>query len=153
MKRNASASSATKLERPLGVRIITIYLGIMAGIFPIIAGIGLFASGSGLVGPIGLVFSILLAGGIIVSAVGAWRGSARARDMLVTLAVVHYLMLALNNGMLALDESVPDDRIFLTWGRAVRSLVYAGIVVWYFRLSDRADEFYSEPVIEPNASS
>lgn len=142
MELNAPATAATEPKRPLGVWIITIYLGIMAGLFPLIAGIGLFASGSGFVGPLGLAFTVLLAVGIIISAVGAWRGSARARDVLVALAVLHYLALAFNNGMLALNEAVPDDRLFLTWGRVVRSLVYAGIIVWYFRLSGRPDDFY-----------
>ena len=112
----SAPAAASEPPRPLGVWILTISLGLMAGLVPLVAGVGLFVSGAGgdLIGPLGLASAVLLAAGIVASAVGTWRGSSRVRGVLVALAVAHHLALAFDNGVLALDGAAPEGQLFLT---------------------------------------
>ena len=95
-----------------------------------------------IVGPLNLIFSTIVALGVLVSAFGTWRGIPRFRDMLVTFSTLHFVGIAFNNALLALEGVVPEGRAAFTWGRVIRSAISIGIVLWYFKLSDRADYFF-----------
>ena len=133
-----------KVKRPVGIWILTIYLLITAGLVPLIVSVTFFFNGSGFISIYQLLFSVLVALGVIISAIGAWFGNKLAKDLLIVFGLIHYLLLAYQNGYVAIREIMPADRLTLTWGRSIRSLVYAGIIIWYFRLSKRTDLFYEQ---------
>ena len=130
-------------SRPLGVTILTLLLALSAGLLPLILSVMfLFTPVGEIIGPLNLIFSTIVALGVLVSAFGTWRGIPRFRDMLVTFSTLHFIGIAFNNALLALEGVVPEGRTAFTWGRVIRSAISIGIVLWYFKLSDRADYFF-----------
>ena len=130
-------------NRPLGVTILTLLLALSAGLLPLIFSVMLLFTPVGeIVGPLNLIFSTIVALGVLVSAFGTWRGIPRFRDLLVTFSTLHFVGVAFNNALLALEGVVPEDRTVITWGRVIRSAFSIGIVFWYFKLSDRANYFF-----------
>ena len=69
-----------------------------------------------IVGPLNLIFSTIVALGVLVSAFGTWRGIPRFRDMLVTFSTLHFVGIAFNNALLALEGVVPEGRAALPGG-------------------------------------
>ena len=133
-----------KVKRPIGVWILTIWILVMAGLVPLIALAFFFINGSGFSDVYQLIFSVLVAIGVFISAISAWAGNKRAKFFLVVFSLVHYLLLAYQNGLIAYKEIVPTDRLALTWGRSIRSIVYSVIIIWYFYISKKTDKFYEQ---------
>ena len=132
------------VKRPKGVWILTIWILVMAGLVPLIALALFFINGSGFNNVYQLIFSVLVALGVIISAISAWAGIKRAKNFLVVFSLIHYLLLAYQNGLIAYRELVPTDRLALTWGRSIRSIVYSVIIIWYFYISKKTDKFYEQ---------
>ena len=138
--------NSNKLQRPTGVWILTIYAAIFAGIFPLVAVIALFVTGKGQaelgMTPIHLISSIGLAMGIIASAIGAWKGSQKAKMILLILITIHYLLIGLNNAYMLWSGLIPKQFQARVIGRVLRGLFYPAIYIWYFR-KPSTQEFYS----------
>jgi hypothetical protein len=141
----AEQGEAQMVKRPLGVWILTIWDGVSAGLLPVIGILILFSSTEAQavvrLSTLDLVWSVFLGVSILAAAVGAWRGNDVARKALIGLVTVHYGILAFNNFSLVLSGIVPEGEQPLVLGRAIRSLVWIGINVWYF-LSKRPRAFY-----------
>ena len=137
--------AASAAARPLGVKILTIWLGLFAGVVPIVA--VLFAYQQPEVRrlleltPLLVALSVTLGAAIIVAAIAAWRGSNTGRYALLSLSVVHYGLVAWNNFNFATSQDLPVNSA-QAWARVVRSLITIGILVWYFALSSRPEVFY-----------
>src|SRR5687768_6192169 len=87
-------------KRPLGIWIITIWLGLFAGLAPILLVLFLYfgpAKGGGIIGPAGLIGSISLGASIMYYAYQTWRGNSTARYGLVILVAIHYGFVAYQN--------------------------------------------------------
>ena len=89
MAENIAALQVAQKSRPTGVWILTIYALIFVGIAPLLLSIFMLVSGN----TAGSVFSILLSLpisiGVITSAIGAWKGSEKARKSLLVLVTLH----------------------------------------------------------------
>ncbi len=85
----------------------------MAGLVPLIALVIFLINGSGFSDVYQLIFSVLVAIGVIISAISAWAGNKRAKIFLVVFSLVHYLLLAYQNGLIAYKEMVPTGRWLL----------------------------------------
>jgi hypothetical protein len=133
------------VKRPLGVWILTIWDGVFAGLFPVGAILFLFFNAEAQavieLSTFDLVWSVLLGLSIFAAAVGAWRGSDLARRALIGLVTFHYGILGFTNFSLVASGIVPEGEQPLVLGRAIRSLIWMGINVWYF-LSRRPRAFY-----------
>ena len=132
-------------KRPLGVWILTGYAILFAGLGPVIAAVMLLILGdegqaAGL-GPIDWLLPLVLGICVTVAAIGAWRGSNRARIALVVLVTVHYVLIAINNLLWLGAGSVPDAQQVTALGRVVRGVLYPAVYIWYFRRLE-TKEFY-----------
>ena len=128
-----------------------IWAGLFAGVLPV--GFMLLfyfgpARGSELVAPWQLVLSLALGVGIILSAIGAWRGNSKARYVLTVLVVIHYGLLAYQNYNLAVAGVQVRGSTAITWGRAIRSPITAAIIAGYLIFSSRAQEFFNNQKLQ-----
>lgn len=141
-----SQDAAPEPERPLGVWLLTIYYGLFAGLLPLVAVLLFFFGGEGQAAPglswLDLALSVSLSVGIMAAAVGAWRGSNRARIALVLLLILHYGLLVVNNFALSTMEGLDDSTRMSAVARGIRYLFHIGVNVWYFFLSERPKAFY-----------
>jgi len=132
----------TKPKRPIGVWILSIYAIIFAGILPLLALFAIKRSGFNL-SVFEALFPIILAIGIIVSSIGTWQGSNKARISLMVLITVHYVLIAINNTSLLVSGSVRSDVQPQMIGRIIRGIFYPATYIWYFRRPTTM-LFYSE---------
>ena len=137
-------------DRPLGVWIITAYVGLFAGLLPLSVlhlvpnffALGVTEHINGLLSVLG---DALLAAGILLFALGAWWGASRARDGLVALASVHYLAQAYNASQLAFHglDAHPSP-LPSGWGAVLLPVLILAVVVCYMKLSGLPDAFYEQ---------
>jgi predicted permease len=143
-----NGSNKDGARRPLGVWILTIWDGLFAGVFPAAGAILLYLNNEAQatlgITVITMLLSVLLGLAIVVAAVGAWGGNNRARIALVALVTVHYGFLVFNNMSLASSGVFPGTVQSKAWARALRSLIWIGINLWYF-LGERPRAYYSQP--------
>lgn len=145
--------SNIKSNRPNGVWILTIYAIVFAGVLPIIATVYLMVSG---VSPTefgssttSLIVGILLGIGVIVSAIGAWKGNNKARIALMILITLHYVLIAINNAnILSAPNTIPSELQARMRGRVFRGFLYPAIYIWYF-LRAETRKFYVSAVSKP----
>jgi hypothetical protein len=141
-----SQGTGARTKRPLGVWLLTIYYGLFAGLFPLIAVLVAFFNeeGRAILGlsEVDLGLSVLLAVAILVSAVGAWRGNNVARIVFVVLLFLHYGLLVVSNFRLSTVEGLSESMQMTAAGRGIRFIIHIGINVWYFFLSGRPTAFY-----------
>ena len=142
MAENIAALQVAQKSRPTGVWILTIYALIFVGIAPLLLSIFMLVSGN----TAGSVFSILLSLpisiGVITSAIGAWKGSEKARKSLLVLVTLHYVLVAINNYLFISSGQVPDDEQTRLWGRVLRGFIYPAVYIWYFN-KYTTKEFYN----------
>jgi hypothetical protein len=134
----------SRKRRPVGIWFATIWAGIFAGLFPLALVLFFYfgpARGYELVGPVTLVFSVCLGGGVIVSAIGTWLGYSWARYALAVLVVIHYGFVAYQNYQLAAVGVAVRESIALPWGRVIRSIITAAIIAGYLLISKAARKF------------
>lgn len=82
--------------------------------------------------------------GVIVTAIGAWRGNDKARKSLLVFVTLHYALIALNNYWMIRSGAVPDEEQTRLWGRVLRGFLYPAVYIWYFnRRTTKA--FYNYP--------
>lgn len=142
MAENLATPQAVQKTRPTGVWILTIYALIFVGIAPLLLSVFMLISGNAA----GSVFSILLSLpisiGVITSAIGAWKGSEKARKSLLVLVTLHYVFIAINNYIFISSGQVPDDEQTRLWGRVLRGFIYPAVYIWYFN-KYTTKEFYN----------
>jgi hypothetical protein len=142
MAENLAIPQAVQKTRPTGVWILTIYALIFVGIAPLLLSVFMLISGNAS----GSVFSILLSVpisiGVITSAIGAWKGSEKARKSLLALLTLHYVFIAINNYIFISSGQVPDNEQTRLWGRVLRGFIYPAVYIWYFN-KYTTKEFYN----------
>jgi hypothetical protein len=141
----------TASERPRGIWIVTIWVGLFAGILPLVLAALMYfgpTSVSELMTAQQLAISAVLGVGIIISAIGAWKGQRWGRATLIVLAAVHYGLIAHNNYKLATDANTPADQIPRIWARVARSIATIAVVGAYFTLNRNARRFFSVRQLE-----
>jgi hypothetical protein len=137
-------------RRPIGVWLLTIWVGLNAGLSPIATLVILYLrepSRLGSFSPAYLALSVISSLAVLVSAVAAWLLPNQGRYAFVGLSISYYAMVAFNGFSIVTGDAVAEHRESLVWIRAIRAVVVAGVVAWYFLISLRAKEFY-----EPSAS-
>ena len=142
MAENLATPQVVQKTRPTGVWILTIYAWIFVGIAPLLLSVFMLISGNAA----GSVFSILLSLpisiGVIASAIGAWKGSEKARKSLLVLVTLHYVFIAINNYVFISSGQIPDDEQTRLWGRVLRGFIYPAVYIWYFT-KYTTKEFYN----------
>lgn len=137
--------NSSSTERPLEVWILTIWLGLFAGLAPI----GLWANAyrfESVRDFFGLTLWKLALGlslglGIILSSIFTWRGNRIARLILIVLATLHYGSLAYTNFILTFSDAITPEQVSLTLGRSARSAIMIPIVIWFLGFSEKARSF------------
>ena len=116
-------------ERPRGVWLLTIYALSFAGVLP--AGLVLFVMVGGGVDS-AAVYSLLIAVGVILTAIGAWQGQNRARLGLMVFVTLFYVGVGLNNLLALWLGSVPEAEQTRVLGRVLRGVLFPALYIWYF---------------------
>ena|SRR5690349_1976660 len=143
MTENVVAVQASqKIARPPGVWILTIYALFFAGLAPLFLSVFLLISGNAAGSFLGLLFSLLVSTAVIASAIGAWKGSEKARKTLLVFVTLHYVFVALNNFVLLNSGQIPEEEQTRFLGRVLRGFIYPAIYLWYFN-RDTTKEFYN----------
>lgn len=125
-----------KGQRPLGVWLLTIYAGVVKGLFPIVLMLLVWNSsdplGSELFPMITIVGNIAIGVGIIWSALETWQGKDRGRIIFLILVTLSYGLVAYNNyqGLNSLDLSDSMERAAIS--RILRGFIYPALYIWYF---------------------
>jgi hypothetical protein len=129
---NQTNPENVKPSRPLGVWILTIYALVFAGLAPL--GISVFTlfSGLGEGFGIGLIWSIFLCTGVIISAINAWWGKEWARKSLIILVALNYSLVGINNLIMILFDIGTSVDVSTHWARVLRGILYPALFYWYF---------------------
>ncbi len=132
MSENLAVPQAVQKSRPTGVWILTIYALIFVGIIPSLLSVFMLVSGNAAGSGFSILMSLPISLGVIISAIGAWKGSERGRKFLLVLITLHYVFIFINNFLFILLGQVPDDEKIRLWGRVLRGLIYSAVYIWYF---------------------
>jgi hypothetical protein len=132
-------------ERPIGVSVLTIWNGMVAGLFPIIMlTITLMSEGETAgTNPI-LCLSPLLSAAIIFTAIGAWRGHDGSRLGHIIVLVLYYGTLAFNT-YATIVLGAPRDERMLAYVRVTGYLFWVVVNTWYF-LRPKTIAFYRHSI-------
>ena len=132
MSENLAVPQAVQKSRPAGVRILTIYALIFVGIVPSLLSVFMLVSGNAAGSEFSILVSLPISLGVIIGAIGAWKGSERGRKFLLVLITLYYVFIFVNNFLFILSGQVPDDEKIRLWGRVLRGLIYPAVYIWYF---------------------
>ena len=138
----AAVQASQKMARPPGVWILTIYALLFAGLAPLFLSVFLLISGNAAGSVLGLLFSLLVSIAVIASAIGAWKGSEKARKTLLVFVTLQYVLVALNNFVLLNSGQIPEEEQTRFLGRVLRGFLYPAVYLWYFN-RDTTKEFYN----------
>jgi hypothetical protein len=105
---------------------------ILLGILPFLLSFLLLVSGNAAGNEISILFSLLISIGVIISAIGAWKGNEKARKSLLFFVTLHYVFVAINNYSMINSGQVPIDEQGRAWGAVVRGFIYPAVYIWYF---------------------
>jgi hypothetical protein len=129
------------VPRPLGVSLVTLWTGLFAGLFPLVALGFLLATADVALTGWQIASAALLGVGIIVSSVRTWRGISSARYALVVLVILHYGMVAWQNYQLGGGGAVDYGTL-----RAVSRATTGVVIALYLLFSRKANAFfYQDP--------
>jgi hypothetical protein len=137
--------------RPKGIWIVSIWVGLFAGLLPLsFAFIIQFGPTPtpDLIPKIQFIPLILLALASLGFAVGALFGQVWARYGLVVAAVLHWGGVAWNNYVLATNGGFPNDRIAAFWLHVVTSIITPILIAWYLFVSSSAKGFFAKETYE-----
>lgn len=133
-------------KRPIGIWVLTIWVGLNAGLIPILTVLALFFRDREV---LELVPTSFLAGSLIAScavfasAVAAWSGDNRGRWAFLGLTVVYYTIVAVYYSLTIASGGVGlEQRKPFLWTRPIRAVLVASVVAWYFLLNRNARAFY-----------
>ncbi|MHB8136731.1 MAG: hypothetical protein ACYDH1_21170 [Anaerolineaceae bacterium] len=117
-----------KYEKPKWLNVFIIYGLIFAGIVPVIFLLYLFISGNAAGMEINLLLALPINLGVIISAVGAWKGKNIARIFFFILISINYILIGINNLMLMNSDIATGNEI----SRIGRGIIYPALYIWYF---------------------
>ena len=142
MEENLTLSQKMQKARPAGVWLLTIYAVIFAGIAPASLSLFLVISGNAEGNAFWVLSSLPVSIGVMISAIGAWKGNEKARKFLLLFVTIHYIFIAINNYTLINSGQVPDEEQARLLGRVFRGFLYPAIYIWYFN-RHTTKEFYN----------
>jgi hypothetical protein len=148
-------SNINQLKRPLGIWVLTLSVGIFAGVLPCL---GLFlallepTARQGLnLGPIQIFSSIILASSVLFACYGVWRGHARAKRFLILLVILHWGFIIFNNVQWILTDelmsAIPEEQRYRPFGNIVRSALWIFAVLWYLLFNKKAKSFFGAKAV------
>jgi hypothetical protein len=133
MSMNASETQTPrKIDKPIGVYIITAFDFIAVGLVPLIAVIWLNRMTEGELSFVVLVTGIGLGVLVMAASVWAWIGDNPARYLLLGLVTISSLLLIINNVALMSSGRVVGENVIKSVGAIIRGLFWIGINWWYF---------------------
>lgn len=150
-------NESENIKRPLGVSILTIWLGLFAGLVPFVSSLVLLLNPAAQ-SEIGLsnsdlVFPIIWGIVVVVTAIGAWRGSNQMRLAFLIAITIHYTFIIFQNYQLMqsassglLDEGIGTQ----AQGRIIRGIFWT-IVSWWYLNSSRSKPFFSNVKALPSS--
>jgi hypothetical protein len=140
------SSKAQWLGRPKGVWIASVWVGVFAGLWPLVVGyiirFGPTPSPDLIPTPQFVLFTLLALTSIGLAA-GALLQQSWARYGLVVAALVHWGGVAWNNYVLATDGEFGNDMAVRFWVQAAKSTVTPAVIGWYLIFGKSAREFFS----------
>lgn len=137
-------------KRPIGIWILTIWVGLNAGLIPAITALALFfrdREALKLVPTSFLALALIASCAVFASAVAAWTGDNRGRWAFLGLAVAYYVAVAVNSFSIASAGVGLEQREAFFWTRAIRAVLVACVVTWYFLLNRNARLFYQTGMV------
>jgi hypothetical protein len=137
----ANLQAPPKLQRPLGVWILTIF-ALFTGIAPLILYIYLIISRNNAGDPITILISTAVSIGIIITSIGAWLGKNIFRIALLILITIYYVLIGFSNLLMLNSGQIAFEGQILLCGRVVRGILYPAIYIWYFN-KRTTKEFFS----------
>lgn len=130
---------AQRPPRPMGVSILTILLGVVAGFYPIISIAFSFMQSDQTTLP--LCIPLAISSVLIFTAIGTYRGHDLSRLGFIMVVIIYYSLLILNELSLLSVNTHPDEIRLQSYGRILRHIVIIIINTWYF-LRKKTLEFY-----------
>jgi signal transduction histidine kinase len=127
--------------RPVGVSILTIWNGTIAGLFPILGfSIQLMRGSEAGSSDLLLCFTPMISAAVIFTAIGAYRGHDPSRLGQIITLIIYNAILAFNAfGEVTVGTS--EEGQMIAYLRMVGYVLWAGITTWYF-LRRKTVEFY-----------
>lgn len=123
-------------KRPIGVWILTIFAGVMKGLFPLaFIFLVILSKDSTLIvslSPLALIGNIGLGAGILGSAIAAWRGSNSGRILLLIFVTLVYSLVAYNNYQEFVSAYISKVLTPLEFARVLRGVLFPALYIWYF---------------------
>jgi hypothetical protein len=130
---NASETrSRRKIDKPIGVYIITAFDFIAVGLVPLIAVIWLNRMTDGELPFVSLVTGVSLGVLVMAASVWAWMGANPARYLLLGLVTIISFLIIINNIALLASREVVGENLIKSVGAIIRGLFWIGINWWYF---------------------
>ncbi len=139
----------TKPKRPLGVWVITVSIGISAGVVPL--GLILYmwfdegARSAMQLNLTHIISSVILGIAIGYYSFRTWAGDDNARKILLGLVALHWGMIIFNNAQILMSEDVmamlSDEQRRKPYANVFRSIFWLAIIYGYF-LSNRPRAFF-----------
>ncbi len=129
---NLETSPKKRIEKPVGVYIITAFDFLFIGLVPLLLTIWLSHNQDFELPFISLILSVSLAIFIMAASVWAWIGDNPARFLLLTLVTVSSLLMVVNNVMLISAGEIEGSQKISSVGNIIRGLFWIGINWWYF---------------------
>jgi hypothetical protein len=87
------------------------------------------------------LFTLPISIGAIISAIGAWKGSDKARKSLLVFVTLQ-VIIAINNFMLIYSGEFTFEEQMRYWPRVLRGFIYPAVYIWYFS-KNTTKEFYN----------
>ena len=141
--------TTSRISRPLGVWVLTIYAGLFVGIIPIL--VIIFFGASSELG-LGLFISIPFYIAVMVLAFKTWRGGDRkALNYFLVLVTLNYVLVGINNLIYLISNDIPAEDATRLMGRIIRGVLYPAVYIWYFR-KESTLEFFQIGSSNPSGS-
>jgi hypothetical protein len=135
-------------DRPLGVSILTIWDGAMAGLLPAFQAVFMVLRGTTDPNDISLLTLCLAVGlpiAIVTAAIGTFSGSDRSRLSLLVLVTLYYGLNAFRDASLIAAGAVSGNALFGAYFGILSAVFWAAVNIWYF-LRPRTIAFYRRPI-------
>jgi hypothetical protein len=138
----------TRPDRPLGVSILTVWDGAMAGGLPAFQTIFMILRGTTDPSEISLLTLCLAVGlpiAIVTAAIGTFTGSDRSRLSLLVLVTLYYGLNAFRDASLIAASAVAGEPLARAYFGILSGVFWVGVNIWYF-LRPRTIAYYRQPV-------
>jgi hypothetical protein len=147
----SEGSNSVLVKRPPGIWILTLSVGVFAGVIPF-AGVLLFffeptARQAFNMGLYQIFSSIILASGVLYACYGVWQGNAKAKRILIWLVAIHWGYIIFNNVQWIFSDelmmAIPEEQRYRPFANIVRSALWIFATFWYLLMSKKSKSFFA----------